>query len=92
MTLYGLSEIAEALGVKVEKVRDWREAGHLPEPTAKLRAGYVWVGEDIEWWIEEHRPRCSECEGYGILGSEFTCPKCDGTGVEKHHRAKGEEQ
>lgn len=57
MTLYGLAEIAEALGEKVEKVRDWREAGRLPEPTSKLKAGYVWAGEDIEWWIREHRAK-----------------------------------
>ena len=63
MTLYGLAEIAAALGVPVGKVRDWREAGRLPEPTAKLRAGYVWAGEDIEWWIEEHRAASTKGEG-----------------------------
>lgn len=55
--LYGLAEIAEALGVKVERVRDWREAGRLPIPTAQLRMGYVWAAEDIEWWIREQQAK-----------------------------------
>lgn len=57
MTLYGLAEIAEALGVNRDLVNKWRERGKLPEPTAQLKAGYVWAGEDIEWWIQEHRAK-----------------------------------
>lgn len=54
--LWGVGEIAEALGRDVELIRKWRERGKLPEPTAKLGRGYVWQGPEIEAWIAAHQP------------------------------------
>jgi hypothetical protein len=31
--------------------------GTLPEPTEKLTMGYVWQGEAIEGYIEQHWPK-----------------------------------
>ena len=55
MTLYGLSEIAEALGENYQTVAKWRARGKLPRPTAELAMGPVWWGRVIEPWIEAQR-------------------------------------
>ena len=57
MTIYGVTEIAQALGVSPDLVRKWRERGKLPEPSAELTAGYVWQGTEIEEWIRQYRAK-----------------------------------
>ena len=53
--LYGLTEIAQALGVSRQAVRNWLTRGRIPPPTQHIAAGPVWVAEDIEPWIDERR-------------------------------------
>jgi predicted DNA-binding transcriptional regulator AlpA len=52
MKLYGVKEIAEALGVRADTVSQWILRGKLPEPTERLSAGPVWLASVIEPWIE----------------------------------------
>lgn len=56
MTLYGIAEIAAALGVTPGLVSQWRKRGKLPEPSAELAMGPVWTGDRIEFWIRS-KPR-----------------------------------
>jgi len=51
--LYGLREIAEALGTDPAKVRVWKQRGHLPKPDAELAMGPVWFAATIEPWIKK---------------------------------------
>jgi len=55
MILYGIADIAEALGVPRERVKVWKSRGLLPAPNAVLRMGPVWTARRIEPWIEGKR-------------------------------------
>jgi predicted DNA-binding transcriptional regulator AlpA len=55
--IYGVSELARALGVSEDVIRKRRERGTLPAPVEKLTMGYVWQGEAIETYIEQHWPK-----------------------------------
>lgn len=54
-SLYGIYEIAQALGVSRAAMAQRRVRGKLPPPTAVLSMGAVWRAEDIEPWIEQHK-------------------------------------
>jgi hypothetical protein len=51
-TLYGISEIAQAIGVKRQTVSQWHFRGHLPEPDEYLSTGPVWRVHRIRGFIE----------------------------------------
>jgi len=55
--LYGVAEIAMALGVDRRKVAMWRTRGKLPPPTQVLSTGPVWTAADIEPWIADQIER-----------------------------------
>jgi len=55
MTLYGLTEIAEELGLPANLVGVWHHRGKLPEPTARLAMGPVWTEADIAPWLAQAR-------------------------------------
>ena len=52
--IYGIAEIADALGVNRQLVAAWRRrrSHDMPEPDAELASGPVWLGQTIEPWIE----------------------------------------
>jgi transcriptional regulator with XRE-family HTH domain len=52
--MYGIAEIADALGVGRQLVAAWRRrrSHGMPEPDAELASGPVWLGPTIEPWIE----------------------------------------
>jgi transcriptional regulator with XRE-family HTH domain len=52
--MYGIAEIADALGVGRQLVAAWRRrrSHGMPEPDAELASGPVWLGHTIEPWIE----------------------------------------
>ena len=55
LNVYGVSEIAAALGVPRNTVTQWYRRGKLPQPDAELAMGPVWSGRRIERWIEKTR-------------------------------------
>jgi predicted DNA-binding transcriptional regulator AlpA len=55
MKLYGIAEIAQALGVSRGLVAQWYRRGKLPEPDARLAMGPVWTAATIEPWIRQGR-------------------------------------
>ena len=64
MKLYGIAEIAEALGVPRQLVAQWhlrssqgRAGGQdMPKPDQELYMGPVWYGRTIAPWIRKQRP------------------------------------
>ncbi len=54
-SLYGIAEIATALGARRQTVAQWFRRGKLPIPDATLRMGPVWLDETIEPWIRQVR-------------------------------------
>lgn len=50
--MFGVSEVAEFLGVSKQRVSELRETGRLPEPLSELRAGPVWPRPTIERFLE----------------------------------------
>ena len=56
MKMYGLTEIARALGVDAVLVAKWRERGKLPPADAELSVGPVWLAETIEPLLEAGGP------------------------------------
>jgi hypothetical protein len=54
--VYGLTEIARALGVEPMLVAKWRERGKLPPADAELSVGPVWLADTIEPLLESGGP------------------------------------
>lgn len=56
----GAMEIQARLGIS----RQWTYVligrRSFPEPVAELGMGKVWLAEDVEAWIAEHRPEIAE--------------------------------
>lgn len=58
----GTAEIADRLGVtpaRVSQITDSRKL-EFPRPLARLKMGQVWLTQDVEAWIAEHRPALAE--------------------------------
>lgn len=51
---YGITEIADAVGLNRQLVTVWRRrrSHGLPEPDAELSSGPIWRGETVEPWID----------------------------------------
>lgn len=56
MKVYGMTEIARALGVEPAVVAKWRERGKLPVADTELSLGPVWLAETIEPVLENGGP------------------------------------
>lgn len=58
----GTAEIAERLGVTPARVGQITDSVKLdfPRPISRLRMGQVWLAQDVEEWIREHRPALAE--------------------------------
>jgi predicted DNA-binding transcriptional regulator AlpA len=54
--LMGAAEIADRLGVSRQRVQQLVSSPDFPAPESSLRMGKVWRTEDVEAWIEKHRP------------------------------------
>ncbi|HEV2756912.1 MAG TPA: hypothetical protein VG318_14185 [Actinomycetota bacterium] len=53
--IYGINEIAVALGVRRETVAQWHNRKQLPEPDEHLAMGPAWLAETIRPWMENKR-------------------------------------
>lgn len=51
--VYGYTELAERLGIKVGTLRVQHSRGQLPEPDQRLAAGPVWYAATIDRWIND---------------------------------------
>lgn len=60
--LMGTAEIADRLGVTPARINQITDSVKLdfPRPLARLRMGQVWLADDVEAWIREHRPALVE--------------------------------
>lgn len=58
--LYGTSEIADRIGVTRQRAHVITRQKGFPEPYEELVMGSVWLVEDVEAWIREHRPELAE--------------------------------
>jgi prophage regulatory protein len=56
----GAWEIRQRLGYSREWVQRLITRRDFPEPYARLRMGSIWLAEDVEAWIREHRPEIDE--------------------------------
>lgn len=56
MRVYGIAEIARALGTDPGLVGKWRERHKLPAPDAELATGPVWLAGTIEPLLEAGGP------------------------------------
>ncbi len=57
MKLYGLAELASAVGVTTAKLGMWMRRGHVPPPDWRLSCGPVWNRETVSIWIISTRRR-----------------------------------
>lgn len=57
VTVYGIAEIARALGEDPGLVGKWRERHKLPAPDAELATGPVWLAATIEPLLEAGGPQ-----------------------------------
>lgn len=51
--LMDMQAIADLIGVSKQRVQQLVAAAKLPEPTADLSIGRVWLRKDIEKWARE---------------------------------------
>lgn len=65
--LYGVAEIAAALGARPPTVAQWHRRGRLPQPDEVLAMGPVWYADTIRPWIDKERIRVQQ---FGIEKSE----------------------
>jgi predicted DNA-binding transcriptional regulator AlpA len=56
--LLGTHEIRLRLGnISRQRVHQIVNYRHFPKPIAHLALGNVWLADDVDAWIREHRPR-----------------------------------
>lgn len=58
----GTAEIAALLGVtsaRVSQIADSRKLD-FPRPRWELKAGRIWLADDVEAWVATHRPALAE--------------------------------
>jgi hypothetical protein len=56
LKLAGLSEVAELLGVTKRTATRYTQRPDFPEPVARLRAGPVWLEDDVLGWARSEPP------------------------------------
>ena len=55
--VWGKAEVAEHLGRSTARVAQLAHEPGFPEPVARLRAGWIWLADDIRKWSAEHPRR-----------------------------------
>jgi prophage regulatory protein len=54
--ILGAHEIRVRLGVSRQRVYQIISRPDFPKPAADLAQGKVWLADDVDAWIEHHRP------------------------------------
>ena len=54
--LAGLAEIADILGVSKRSATRYTMRADFPSPIARLRAGPIWLKDDVKQWGQQHLP------------------------------------
>ena len=58
--LMGAMEIQARLGITRQWTYVLTGRRDFPEPVVELGMGKIWLAEDVEAWIAEHRPQIAE--------------------------------
>ncbi len=58
--LMGAAEIGRRLNLSKQRTYVIIGRKNFPDPQAVLAMGSVWLTEDVEAWIAEHRPELNE--------------------------------
>ena len=64
LKIYGLTELAESVGITANCLRQWlfQRRYDIPEPDERLAAGAVWLADGpIDAWITKQRAEYSTC-------------------------------
>jgi predicted DNA-binding transcriptional regulator AlpA len=57
--LVGAQEIRKLLGGHTrQRAYQITNGNDFPSPVATLTLGKIWLTDDVERWIHEHRPQC----------------------------------
>ena len=91
--LVGPHEIRMRLGgISRQRVYEITHYSHFPAPVADLVFGKVWLADDVEAWIREHRPG-DHRENWPALRPGRPATRVDGpataTGVDRTAAAAG---
>src|SRR6185369_12671080 len=54
--LMGVAEIAERLQLSRDRAGKIATRRDFPAPRWRLRMGQVWLADDVDAWVSEHRP------------------------------------
>ncbi|MEU7979664.1 helix-turn-helix domain-containing protein [Micromonospora sp. NPDC049081] len=55
-------EVQEMLGVSRTRAYQITNSKTFPDPAAVLSVGRIWLTEDVERWIRDHRPDLQDRE------------------------------
>lgn len=75
--LYGIAEIAKAIGARSGTVAQWHRRGKLPPPDAQLAAGPVWQAKTIRPWIALHIETTLARQETDLDGDDATAASMD---------------
>jgi predicted DNA-binding transcriptional regulator AlpA len=56
----GQQEIRDRLGYSRQHTGNLLKEKGFPDPAYELAMGRIWLAEDVEAWIREHRPELAE--------------------------------
>ena len=60
--LMGQQEIRERLGYSRQHTATLINSKGFPDPVYRLALGRIWLADDVEAWIAEHRPELDSAE------------------------------
>ncbi|MBW4701227.1 AlpA family transcriptional regulator [Micromonospora sp. RL09-050-HVF-A] len=62
LRLVASQEVQEMLGVSRTRAYQITNSKTFPDPAAVLSVGRIWLTEDVERWIRDHRPDLQDRE------------------------------
>ena len=77
---YGLTDVANALGISRQALRSYLDRGVMPEPDDRIASGPIWHDLTIEPWIEERR----QAQGKGGVSRPGLIRTCEIAGQAPH--------